>query len=295
MNHLHRPSKQAARRKRRLLNLKCIAAGQLLGQSRKEAHDLSRDGVEANGEDTQTRENRQRIAPTSWRQNLAVRPLEKWPAIDGLYAWIISLDPVHLSTTNYHNNRRELMPSDEILIDTEQRMEKAIEVLKKNLGGIRTGRANPGLVDSVRVDVYGSPTPLKQIASVGAPEPTQIVIRPYDTTVIKEIEKAIVSADLGFNPQSDGRVVRINIPALSTDVRKKMVGRIKELTEEAKISIRNVRRDGNKAADGEAKDKVISEDQRDDIKSSVQDLTKKFEEQAEGIADGRKKEVMDDA
>jgi len=174
------------------------------------------------------------------------------------------------------------MPSDEILIDTEQRMEKAIEVLKKNLGGIRTGRANPGLVDSVRVDVYGSPTPLKQIASVGAPEPTQIVIRPYDAGVIKEIEKAIVSADLGFNPQSDGRV-------------KKMVGRIKELTEEAKISIRNVRRDGNKAADGEAKDKVISEDQRDDIKSSVQDLTKKFEDQAESIAEGRKKEVMDDA
>jgi ribosome recycling factor len=187
------------------------------------------------------------------------------------------------------------MPSDEILIDTEQRMEKAIEVLKKNLGGIRTGRANPGLVDSVRVDVYGSPTPLKQIASVGAPEPTQIVIRPYDASVIKEIEKAIVSADLGFNPQSDGRVVRINIPPLSTDVRKKMVGRIKELTEEAKISIRNVRRDGNKAAEGEAKDKVISEDQRDDIKSSVQDLTKKFEEQAESIAEGRKKEVMDDA
>jgi len=96
------------------------------------------------------------------------------------------------------------MPSDEILIDTEQRMEKAIEVLKKNLGGIRTGRANPGLVDSVRVDVYGSPTPLKQIASVGAPEPTQIVIRPYDAGVIKEIEKAIVSADLGFNPQENG-------------------------------------------------------------------------------------------
>jgi len=187
------------------------------------------------------------------------------------------------------------MPSDEILIDTEERMVKAIDVLKKNLGGIRTGRANPGLVDSVRVDVYGSPTPLKQIASVGAPEPTQIVIRPYDAGVIKEIEKAIVAADLGFNPQSDGRVVRINIPALSTDVRKKMVGRIKELTEEAKISIRNVRRDGNKAADGEAKDKAISEDQRDDIKSSVQDLTKKFEDQAEGIAKGREKEVMEDA
>ena len=108
------------------------------------------------------------------------------------------------------------MPVDEILKDAEERMGKAIEILKKNLGGIRTGRANPGLVDSVRVDVYGSPTPLKQIAQVGAPEPSQIVIRPYDTSIIKEIEKAIVSSDLGFNPQSDGKLVRINIPALST-------------------------------------------------------------------------------
>ena len=187
------------------------------------------------------------------------------------------------------------MPANEILADAEERMDKAIEVLKKNLSGIRTGRANPGLVDSVRVDVYGSPTPLKQVASVGAPEPTQIVIRPYDTGIIKEIEKAIVSSDLGFNPQSDGRVVRINIPALSTDVRKKMVNRIKELTEEAKISIRNVRRDGNKAAETEAKDKEISEDQRDDIKDDVQKLTKKFEEQAETISKGREKEVMEDA
>lgn len=187
------------------------------------------------------------------------------------------------------------MPMDEILMDTDERMEKAIEILKKNLGGIRTGRANPGLVDSVRVDVYGSPTPLKQVASVGAPEPTQIVIRPYDTGIIKEIEKAIVASDLGFNPQNDGRVVRINIPPLSTDVRKKMVSRIKELTEEAKISIRNVRRDGNKAADTEAKDKVISEDQRDDIKKEVQDRTKKYEDQAEEISKGREKEVLDDA
>ncbi len=187
------------------------------------------------------------------------------------------------------------MPANEILADAEERMEKAIEVLKKSLSGIRTGRANPGLVDSVRVDVYGSPTPLKQVASVGAPEPSQIVIRPYDTGIIKEIEKAIVSSDLGFNPQSDGRVVRINIPALSTDVRKKMVNRIKDLTEEAKISIRSVRRDGNKSADNEAKDKLISEDQRDDIKNDVQDLTKKFEEKAESISKGREKEVMDDA
>ena len=121
------------------------------------------------------------------------------------------------------------------------------------------------------------------------------MIRPYDTSIIKEIEKAIVGSDLGFNPQSDGRVVRINIPALSTDVRKKMVGRIKELTEDAKISIRNVRRDGNKAADQEQKDKVMTEDDRDSVKGKVQDLTKKYEDQATEMAKGREAEVMEDS
>ena len=186
------------------------------------------------------------------------------------------------------------MPANAIIEDAEQRMDKAIEVLKKSLSGIRTGRANPGLVDSLRVDVYGSPTPIKQVAQVGAPEPTQIVIRPYDTGIIKEIEKAIVASDLGFNPQNDGRVVRINIPPLSTDVRKKMVSRIKELTEEAKISIRNVRRDGNKAAEVAEKDKTLSEDQRDDVKDQVQELTNKFEVQAQAIARARESEVMED-
>ena len=186
------------------------------------------------------------------------------------------------------------MAGDEILLDSEERMEKALEILKKNLSGIRTGRANPGLVDSLRVEVYGSPTPIKQIAAVGAPEPTQIVIRPYDAGTIKDIEKAIVSADLGFNPQSDGRVIRINIPALSTDVRKKMVSRIKELSEESKVSIRNIRRDGNKAAEQAEKDKEVSEDQRDDIKYQIQELTKKFEVQASEIAKAREAEVMDD-
>ena len=186
------------------------------------------------------------------------------------------------------------MEPKEILEDSELRMDKAIEVLKKNLSGIRTGRANPGLVDSLRVDVYGSPTPIKQVAQVGAPEPTQIVIRPYDAGIIKEIEKAIVASDLGFNPQSDGRVVRINIPALSTDVRKKMVSRIKDLSEDAKISIRNVRRDGNKAADQAEKDKLVSEDQRDDVKDQIQDLLKRYEANVVEIAKAREAEVLED-
>jgi ribosome recycling factor len=186
------------------------------------------------------------------------------------------------------------MSYDVVLSDAKERMEKALELLKKNLGGIRTGRANPGLVDTLRVDVYGSPTPIKQVAQVGVPEPTQIMIRPYDVGIIKEIEKAIVASDLGFNPQSDGRVIRINIPALSTDVRKKMVGRIKELSEDAKVAIRNVRRDGNKAADQMEKDKILSEDDSKALKDEIQELTKKFETAVIDAAKSREADVMEE-
>ena len=185
------------------------------------------------------------------------------------------------------------MSQEEILFDATERMDKAIEVLKKNLSGIRTGRANPGLVDSLRVDVYGSPTPIKQVASVGAPEPTQILIRPYDTSTIKDIEKAIVASDLGFNPQSDGRVIRINIPPLSGDIRKKMVSRIKELAEETKVAIRSIRRNANKAGDQEEKEKTLSEDDCKNLKEEVQVLTKNYEDQANDLAKARENEVME--
>ena len=185
------------------------------------------------------------------------------------------------------------MNAEEILFDVEERMEKTLDKLKHDLAGIRTGRANPGLVDSLRVDAYGSPTPLKQLANVGAPEPTQIVIRPYDPGTIKDIEKAIIASDLGFNPQSDGRLIRINIPPLSGEVRRKMVSRVKELAEEAKVSIRNIRRDANKHADQSEKDKTISEDVRDDVKQEVQDLTKKYEDQVNELAKNREAEVME--
>jgi len=186
------------------------------------------------------------------------------------------------------------MSADEILLDAEERMEKAIEHLKKNLMGIRTGRANPKLVDSLKVDAYGSPTPLKQLASVGAPEPQQIVIRPYDQGTIKDIEKAIIASDLGLAPQNDGRLIRLTIPALSTEVRRSMVARVKELAEEAKVSIRNIRRDGNKAADQSAKDKQMSEDERDDVKDEIQKLTKQYEDQASDLAKARESEVLED-
>jgi ribosome recycling factor len=184
------------------------------------------------------------------------------------------------------------MSADDILLDAEDRMEKAIQVLKSSLAGIRTGRANPGLVDSLRVEVYGSPTPIKQLASVGAPEPNHIVIRPYDPSTLKDIEKAIIASDLGFNPQSDGRLIRINVPPLSTEQRRKMVGRIKDLAEEAKISIRNVRRDANKAAEQAEKDKELSEDELESAKDQIQDLTKRFENQVTELAKSRESDVM---
>jgi len=187
------------------------------------------------------------------------------------------------------------MNADEILFDAEERMDKAISVLKSSLSGIRTGRANPGLVDSLRVDVYGSTAPIKQLASIGVPEPTQIVIRPFDPGTLKDIEKAIIASDLGFNPQNDGRLIRINIPALSTETRRKMVGRVKELAEEARISIRNIRRDGNKAADQAEKAKAMSEDDRDQTKESIQDLTKSYEDKINDLAKAKEIEVLEDA
>ena len=186
------------------------------------------------------------------------------------------------------------MSVEEILMDTEDRMDKALGVLKNNLAGIRTGRATPGLLDSVKVTIYGSQTPLKQLASVGAPEPQQLVIRPFDSSTIKEIEKAIVASELGLNPQSDGRIIRINIPPLSTDVRKKLVARIKDLSEESRVSIRNVRRDSNKAVDTAEKEKLINEDDRDKAKEAIQELTKKFENSVTDLARSREADVMDE-
>jgi ribosome recycling factor len=183
------------------------------------------------------------------------------------------------------------MSSDEILLDAEERMEKAIIKLKSDLTGIRTGRANPGLVDSLRVEAYGSPVPIKQIASVSAPEPQQLVIRPFDPSTIKDIERGIINSDLGLAPNSDGKVIRLNIPPLSGDVRKRMVARTKELAEEAKIAIRNVRRDGNKHADQAEKDGDLSEDDCKGLKDEIQELTKKYETMANDLAAAKEAEV----
>ncbi len=187
------------------------------------------------------------------------------------------------------------MSTDEILLDAEERMEKAVAKLKSDLTGIRTGRANPGMVDTLKVEVYGSPMPIKQVASVSAPEPQQLMIRPFDAGTIKDIEKAIIASDLGLAPQSDGKVIRLNVPALSGDVRKKMVSRTKELAEETKVAIRNVRRDANKHLDQLEKDKEIGEDDCKSYKEDVQQLTNRFEGQTSELAKGKETEVLEDA
>ncbi|HVJ83206.1 MAG TPA: ribosome recycling factor [Planctomycetia bacterium] len=185
------------------------------------------------------------------------------------------------------------MDRDEILLDAEERMEKAVDSLKSKLVGLRTGRASPGLVENMRVDYYGTPTPLKQMANISAPEAQLLVIRPFDASALKEIEKAIRSSDLGLAPMSDGKVVRINVPSLSGDQRKKLVAKAKEFAEEQRVAIRNVRRDANKHAETLEKDGGCSEDDLAAIKDEVQELTKKYEAAANDMTEKKSKEIMD--
>ena len=185
------------------------------------------------------------------------------------------------------------MTSDEILLDAEERMEKAIGVFRDELRGLRTGRATPALVDNIRVEYYGSPTPLKQLAQISTPEAQQILIRPFDQSVLKEIEKTIRSSDLGISPTNDGKMIRLQIPPMSGDQRQKMASRIKKSAEEAKVACRNIRRDSNKHFDVAEKAKEMTEDDRDKGKEEVQSLLKKFEEKVAELADRKTKEILE--
>jgi ribosome recycling factor len=185
------------------------------------------------------------------------------------------------------------MTSDEILFDCEERMEKATGVFQDQLRGLRTGRATPALVDNLRVEYYGSPTPLKTLAQINCPDPQSIVIRPFDASCLKDIEKAIRSSDLGMAPNNDGKMIRLTVPSMSGDQRKKMAAVIKKSSEDAKVSCRNIRRDSNKHFDQGEKDKEMTEDERDQGKEGVQDLLKKFEAKIDEMADKKSKEIME--
>ena len=183
---------------------------------------------------------------------------------------------------------------EEICIEAEERMEKTIAMLGDHLKGVRTGRANTGLVDSIRVEYYGSPTPLKQLARLSTPEPQQILIQPFDQTAIGDIVKAIQTSPLGLTPMSDNKVIRLNIPSLSVEQRKKLEARVKELAEEARVSIRNIRRDANKQSDSSMADKELTEDDHNKCKEEVQELTKKIETKVNEIAEKKAAEILQD-
>ena len=185
------------------------------------------------------------------------------------------------------------MSIEEIVLEADERMEKSVVLLNDQLKGVRTGRANVGLIDSIRVEYYGSPTPLKQIANLSTPEPQQILIRPFDPTVTGDIVKAIQASDIGLTPNSDNKVVRLNVPSLSVEQRKKLVGRVKDLAEEARVAIRNIRRDANKQADQETAEKVLTEDDLETCKEEIQNLTKRFEARINDTADKKSAEILE--
>jgi ribosome recycling factor len=185
------------------------------------------------------------------------------------------------------------MSIEEIALEAEERMEKSLVLLADQLRGVRTGRANVGLVDSIRVEYYGSPTPLKQLANLSTPEPQQILIRPFDQTVLGEIIKAIQTSDIGLTPNSDNKVIRLNVPSLSVEQRKKLVGRVKDLAEEARVAIRNIRRDANKQADHEQSEKLMTEDELEKTKEEIQALTKRFEGKVNEMAEKKSAEILE--
>jgi ribosome recycling factor len=185
------------------------------------------------------------------------------------------------------------MTTEEVLFDMEERMEKAVAVYRDELRGLRTGRASPALLDSLRVEYYGSPTPIKQLAQISAPDPQQLVIRPFDAGALKDIEKAIRSSNLGLAPNNDGKIIRLQIPTMSGEQRQKMVAQIKKRAEETKVSCRNVRRDANKNLEAAEKAGEMTEDELDKGKEQVQNLLKSYEDKIQDLADKKSKEVTE--
>ncbi len=171
------------------------------------------------------------------------------------------------------------MPIDDIILLVEDEMDSAVKYLRAEFAGIRTGRASSGLVDHLKVEYYGSPTDLRQLASIATPEANLIVIKPFDPTGIKDIEKAIKASDLGINPMMDGKIIRLQVPPLSMERRQQLIGQLKKMAEASRVTLRNARRDGNKTADKEQKDSQMTEDECKNCKELIQDLIKKFEGQ----------------
>ncbi len=173
------------------------------------------------------------------------------------------------------------------------RMEKTINALKEEFKALRTGRASAAIFDKVRVDYYGTPTPLNQVSTISVPEARSIIIQPFDKSLIVEIEKAIQKADLGLNPSNDGKVIRISIPPLTAERRKELVKQAKATAENSRVAIRNIRRDGNDDLKKQQKDGSITEDELKTSEADLQKSTDKFIQEINKILDDKEKEIME--
>ncbi len=181
----------------------------------------------------------------------------------------------------------------ETIKEAETRMKGAVQSLEEELTGIRTGRASPALVERLQVEYYGAPVPLVQLASISVPDPRALLIRPFDATSLKAIERGILASDLGLTPNNDGKVIRLNLPPLTEERRRDLVKVVHNRLEEARISIRNIRRDLIKDLREFEKEKMISEDDLKKAEEELQKLTDKFIQQIDSIGQHKEKEIME--
>ena len=174
----------------------------------------------------------------------------------------------------------------------KERMEKTINNFSEKLSEVRAGRANPAILNKVKIDYYGTPTPINQVAGVSVPEARLIVIQPWDLSVLKEIERAILASDIGINPNNDGKVIRLAFPELNEERRKELVKEVKKMAEEAKVAIRAIRRDGIEEAKAEQKEGIITEDDLKKAENEIQKITDKSIEEIDEILSKKEKEIM---
>ena len=174
----------------------------------------------------------------------------------------------------------------------KEKMEKTISVFSEKLSEVRAGRANPAILNKVKIDYYGTPTPINQVAGISVPEARLIVIQPWDGSILKEIEKEILKSDIGINPNNDGKVIRLSFPELTEDRRKEIVKDIRKMAEEAKVAVRSIRRDAIDEAKKAQKDSEMSEDELKSAEDSIQKLTDKYVAKVDEILEAKEKEVM---
>ncbi len=174
----------------------------------------------------------------------------------------------------------------------EERMQKTIDVFQNNLSEVRAGRANPAILNKISVEYYGVATPINQVAGISVPEARTIVIQPWDASVLKEIEKAIIASDIGLNPNNDGKVIRLNFPELTEERRKELAKDIRKIAEDARVSVRSIRRDGMDEVKTKCKNSEITEDDKSSLEEKIQKLTDKYVAQIDSMLENKEKEIM---